>query len=240
MKYDVGICQDRPIHWRIFWQAPAAQLEPHSVCKGNFLHKQGTYDRIARLYDLLDLPFEHGRYKPLRRAMFEGVEGTLLDAGVGTGRNFPFYPSGSKVVGIDLSPAMLKRARQRRDALGTAVELREMNVTEMEFEDDSFDAVISTFLFCVLDNEHQIPALKELGRVCRPSGKIHILEYAISENPLRRVIMKIWAPWVRFAYGAEFDRNTEQYLEAAGLELVGKVFLHKDIIKLLTLRPKAQ
>ena len=135
---------------------------------------------------------------------------------------------------------MLKRARQRRDALGTAVELREMNVMEMEFEDDSFDAVISTFLFCVLDDEYQIPALKELCRVCRPGGKIHILEYAISENPLRRVIMKIWAPWVRFAYGAEFDRNTEQYLEAAGLELVGKVFLHKDIIKLLTLRPKAQ
>ena len=52
--------------------------------------------------------------------------------------------------------------------------------------------------------------------------------------------MKIWAPWVRFAYGAEFDRNTEQYLEAAGLELIDKVFLHKDIIKLLTLRPKAQ
>ena len=121
------------------------------IPKEDFLHKQRTYDRIARLYDILDLPFEHGRYKPLRRAMFEGVKGTLLDAGVGTGRNFPFYPSGSKVIGIDLSPAMLKRARQRRDVLGTPVELRDMNVMEMEFEDDSFDAVISTFLFCVLD-----------------------------------------------------------------------------------------
>lgn len=204
------------------------------------MHKKATYDRIARLYDLLDLPFEHVRYKPLRRAMFEGVSGTLLDAGVGTGRNFPFYPSGSKVVGIDLSPAMLKRARQRRDALGIQVELSEMNVMEMEFEDDSFDAVISTFLFCVLDDEHQLPALKELGRVCRPGGKIHILEYAISENPLRRFIMRIWAPWVHFAYGAKFNRNTEQYLEGAGLNLVEKVFLHKDIVKLLTLGPKAR
>ncbi|MBZ0129549.1 MAG: class I SAM-dependent methyltransferase [Rhodobacteraceae bacterium] len=205
--------------------------------KEDLLRKQRTYDRIARLYDILDLPFEHGRYKPLRRAMFESVEGVLLDAGVGTGRNFPFYPSGTTVVGIDLSPAMLKRARKRRDALGTAVDLREMNVMEMEFEDASFDVIVSTFLFCVLDNEHQIPALKELSRVCRPSGKIHILEYAFSENPFRRFIMKMWAPWVRFAYGAEFDRNTEQYLEAAGLDLVEKVFLHKDIVKLLTLRP---
>ena len=172
--------------------------------------------------------------------MFEGVKGTVLDAGVGTGRNFPYYPSGTKVVGIDLSPAMLKRARQRKDALGTTVELREMNVLEMEFEDDSFDAVISTFLFCVLDNEHQIPALKELSRVCRPNGKIHILEYALSKNPLRRFIMKMWAPWVRFAYGAEFNRNTEQYLEVAGLDIIEKVFLYKDIIKLITLRPKAK
>lgn len=206
--------------------------------KEELLRKQKTYDRISRLYDILDLPFEHGRYKPLRRAMFEGVGGTLLDAGVGTGRNFPFYPSGSRVIGIDLSPAMLKRARQRRDALGAAVELREMNVMEMAFDDDRFDAVISTFLFCVLDDEHQLPALKELARVCQPGGKIHILEYAFSQNLFRRFIMRLWAPWVHFAYGARFDRNTEQYLEAAGLGLVEKDFLHKDIIKLLTLRPK--
>lgn len=203
------------------------------------MHKQKTYNRIARLYDILDLPFEHGRYKPLRRALFDGLNGTLLDAGVGTGRNFPFYPSNSKIVGIDLSPAMLERAKHRRDTLGTIVDLHKMNVMDMEFEDNSYDAVISTFLFCVLDNKHQLPALEELSRVCRPSGTIHILEYAFSENPLRRFIMKIWAPWVRFAYGAEFDRNTEQYLEAAGLDLIEKEFLYKDIIKLLSVRPKA-
>ncbi len=67
---------------------------------------------------------------------------------------------------------------------------------------------------------------------------IRILEYAISENPLRRFIMKLWAPWVRFTYGAEFDRHTEQYLESAGLDLVEKKFLYKDIIKLLTVRPR--
>lgn len=202
------------------------------------ISKQKTYNRIARLYDILDLPFEHGRYKPLRRVLFDGLSGTLLDAGVGTGRNFPFYPDGSKVTGIDLSPAMLDRARRRRNKLGTAVDLREMNVMEMGFADDSFDGIISTFLFCVLDAEHQLPALEELRRVCRPGGTIRILEYAISENPSQRFIMKLWAPWVRFAYGAEFDRHTEQYLKAAGLDLVEKKFLYKDIIKLLTVRPK--
>ncbi len=203
------------------------------------MHKQKTYERIARLYDILDLPFEYGRYRPLRRELFDAVSGTLLDAGVGTGRNFPYYGNASKVFGIDLSPAMLARARSRKNRLGTIVDLRQMDVTNMAFADDSFDTVVSTFLFCVLDDEHQLPALEELNRVCRPGGTINILEYAYSANPFRRLIMKMWAPWLIFAYGARFDRNTEQYLEKAGLELIEKRFLYKDIIKLLKVRPKA-
>ena len=97
-----------------------------------------TYNHIAWFYDILDLPFEYGRYKPLRRVLFDGLNGTLLDAGVGTGRDFPFYPDGSKVTGIDLSPAMLDRARRRREKFGIEVDLREMNVMKMDFADDSF------------------------------------------------------------------------------------------------------
>ncbi|MCP5075470.1 MAG: class I SAM-dependent methyltransferase [Rhodobacteraceae bacterium] len=202
------------------------------------MNKQKTYDRIARVYDILDLPFEHVRYGPVRRILFKGLKGDLLDAGVGTGRNFPYYPDETTVTGIDISPAMLDRAQRRREELATPVDLKEMNVTAMDFADGSFDAIVSTFLFCVLDAELQQPALEELRRVCRPGGVIRILEYAISDNPARRFIMKLWAPWVRYAYGAEFDRNTEQYLEAAGLELIDRKFLYEDIIKLLEVRRK--
>ena len=197
-----------------------------------------SYNRIARVYDILDLPFEHGRYKPLRRLLFENLAGDLLDAGVGTGRNFAFYPDDARVTGIDLSPAMLERARRRREKLGIAIDLREMNVTRMDFSDDSFDSIVSTFLFCVLDAEHQQPALEELRRVCRPDGSIYILEYELSQKPVRRFVMKLWEPWVRLAYGAVFDRHTEQYLEAAGLDLVEEKFLYQDIIKLLLVRQK--
>ena len=203
------------------------------------MSKQKIYDRIARLYDLLDLPFEHVRYRPIRQILFEGLRGELLDAGVGTGRNFLYYPTSATVTGIDLSPAMLARARARKKRLGSKIDLYEMNVLELDFADNRFDSIVSTFLFCVLDAEHQQPALAELRRVCRPDGEIHILEYAISETPWRRFVMKLWAPWVRFAYGAAFDRNTEQYLDAAGLDLIERKFLYKDIIKRLTVRPKA-
>ena len=77
------------------------------------------YQRIAWAYDLLDLPFEYGRYRKIRPQLFRGLSGRILDAGVGTGRNFPFYPVHSAVVGIDLSPAMLAHAQRRLSAATT-------------------------------------------------------------------------------------------------------------------------
>jgi ubiquinone/menaquinone biosynthesis C-methylase UbiE len=87
------------------------------------------YERIAPLYNLLDLPFEYSRYRKIRPLLFRGLKGRLLDAGVGTGRNIPFYPPKAQVVGIDISPAMLVRAERRRLSLGVDVELYQMDVT---------------------------------------------------------------------------------------------------------------
>lgn len=197
------------------------------------------YERIARLYDILELPSEYGRYRPLRRQLFEGVSGIVLDAGVGTGRNMPYYPADARVVGIDLSPAMLARAARRRARLGVAVELLEMDVLQTAFPDRHFDAIVATFLFCVLDEAQQLPALKELARICKPAGSIRILDYAFSQNPRKRAIMRLWAPWVRWAYGAAFDRNVERYAPAAGLEIVERRFLFQDIIELIVARPSS-
>lgn len=199
--------------------------------------KQKTYDRVARLYDLLDLPFERRRYHPIRPGLFADLSGKILDAGVGTGRNMAFYPAGAHVVGIDLSPRMLKRARRRRDQLGLDVDLQEMDVMATNFPDDHFDHVVATFLFCVLDPLHQTPALREIARICKPGGKIRLLEYSYSSNPVRRFVMRLWAPWVRRVYGAAFDRDTERYAGAAGLEIVDRQFLYADIIKMLELTP---
>ncbi|MEE8395082.1 MAG: class I SAM-dependent methyltransferase [bacterium] len=198
---------------------------------------RGKYQRLARFYDFLDVPFEKRRYSALRRQLLSGATGRLLDAGVGTGRNIAYYPPAVQPTGIDLSAAMLARAAQRSASLGTPVELLEMDALHTTFPDGHFDCIVSSFMFCVLDDTHQLPALKELGRICRPGGQIRILEYAISEVPLKRAVMRLWAPWVRWAYGATFDRNTEQYLPAAGLTLLEKRFVFGDIIKLIVATP---
>jgi len=191
------------------------------------------YQRIAPVYDLLDLPFETRRYRKLRRLLFERLSGRILDAGVGTGRNIAYYPAGAAVLGVDFSPAMLARAEARRGQSLASVELRRMDVTRLDLADDSFDAAVSSFLFCVLPDEAQVPALRELRRVVRNGGEIRLLEYVRPHGMMRRAITKLWQPWIAWAYGASFDHDTEAHAAAAGLEIVETRYVVDDLVKLI-------
>jgi len=199
--------------------------------------KKRIYERVGRWYDLLDHYFEVGRYQAIRPLLFEGLSGQLLDAGVGTGRNMPFYPAGSTVTGIDLSPAMLKRAQMRREALGITVDLKEADIRDTGLAAESFDGIVSTFVFCVLDDDQQLPAMRELARLIKPGGEIRLLDYRLSQEVRRRFIMKyFWAPVSGWLYGAAFDRTPEKHAEAAGLEVVSERFVYRDVIRMMVLR----
>ena len=82
----------------------------------------------------------------------------------------------------------------------------------------------------------QVPALRELGRVVKPGGTIRLCEYVRPQGTLRRIVSYIWQPWIQWAYGASFDRQTEQHVPAAGLELLESRYVVADLLKLLTLR----
>lgn len=195
------------------------------------------YQRIAPWYDLLDLPFEAGRYRQIRPQIWAGLSGRLLDAGVGTGRNIAYYPAGARVTGIDVSPAMLARAERRRARSSAAdVTLRRMDVTALALPDRSFDAAVSTFLFCVLPEAQQQPALRELSRVVRPGGEIRLLEYVRPAGAWRGFVARLWEPWMRWAFGAGFDRHTEAHAGAVGLALLERRFVVPDLLLYLRLR----
>ena len=194
------------------------------------------YQRIAWAYDFLDFPFEYVRYRKIRPQLFCGLSGRILDAGVGTGRNFPYYPAGSEVIGIDLSPAMLARAEPRRPTASANVALRLMDVTRLDFPDRYFDAAVATFLFCTLPDELQVAGMRELGRVVKPGSIIRCLEYTRPSGGIRRAMTRLWEPWVYWAYGASFDRQTESQAPAAGLRLFESRFVYDELIKLLSAR----
>ena len=70
----------------------------------------------------------------------------------------------------------------------------------------------------------------------KPGGLIRLLEYVRPQGTFRRIMSRIWQPWIAWAYGASFDRQTEKHIPAAGLELVESRYVVDDLLKILTLR----
>lgn len=193
------------------------------------------YDLIGPVYDVAD--FAEWMFKRRARPrLFDGIEGRVLDAGVGTGCNMPFYPPGSRVTGIDTSRAMLAVARRRAARLGLDVDLVVGDATNLALANASFDAVVTAFMFCVIPEEHHRRAFAELGRVCRPGGEVRVLDYVRPKSLLLRALVAVWAPMQRVFYGGDFDRKPERHLEGTGLTLVSDDLVYADLIRLMTLR----
>ncbi len=155
-------------------------------------HSLRVYQRTAPFYDLVDWPFERLRYRFIRPLLLRGLSGRLLDAGVGTGRNIPYYPPDAEVVGVDQSAAMLNRAARRRVKSAASVHLLEMDLAALSFPNGHFDAAIASFVLCTMPEAEKLGALQELARVVRPSGRIRLLEYAPARTAFGRVLARIW------------------------------------------------
>jgi len=97
---------------------------------------------------------------------------------------------------------------------------------------------VATFLFCVLPDDLQVPVLREMGRVVKSGGTIRLLEYVRPRGAMRRTVTRLWEPWMAWAYGAGFDRRTEEHVPEAGLEMVRSSFVVDDLIKLISVRAK--
>ncbi len=176
---------------------------------------RARYNRLAPVYDQMEFLIER-RFRPWRKKLWSQVPpGRVLEVGVGTGKNMPYYPQDVKVVGIDLSDRMLAQARQRAQVDGVQVELYEMDAQNLEFEEDSFDAAIATFVFCSVPDA--IRGLQQLARVVKPKGQILFLEHVRVNQPLIGSLMDLLNPLVVRLMGANINRRTEANVRRAGL-----------------------
>lgn len=197
-----------------------------------------TYERIAPVYDAFESFWEVSWKKRLRRMLFDGLQGRILDAGAGTGLNIPYYPDGAEVVAGDLSPKMLTYAETRARKCGRDVALMSMDLRQIALPDDHFDGVVSAFVFCTLSEQDRIAALRELGRVCKPDGTIRILDYNMAKRPLMRLVMRCCEPWFRWVFNATYEVRFEEFAALAGLELTGSTFVVGDFVKISEFRPR--
>lgn len=178
---------------------------------------RSRYDRIARYYDRMEV-FAERRFAPWRRGLWDEVAGpSVLEVGVGTGKNIPYYPLGAEVTAIDLSPRMLAFARSRAAEQAVSVDLREGDAEALPFLDGVFDDAVATFVFCSVPDP--LRGLAELRRVLRPGGRLHLIEHVRASGRVAGALMDALNPLaVRFT-GANFNRNTVENVERAGFTL---------------------
>ncbi|NOY78299.1 MAG: class I SAM-dependent methyltransferase [Calditrichaeota bacterium] len=186
------------------------------------------YNRTSVVFDLLEKPME-GFSAGWREDIISEVSGTVLEVGVGTGRNIPYYPETVNVIAIDFSKKMLDKAREKYENTHKNVTFIEMDVQKMDFSDNRFDCVLTSCVFCSVP----IPVLglKEIRRVCKPGGKIVMLEHVRSTHKVIGPLMDALNPFPLFLYGANINRDTVGNLKKAGFTTIHVTDLWGDIFK---------
>ena len=178
---------------------------------------RARYQRIAPYYDTMELMAE-GRMAAWREQLWSLVEGPrVLEVGVGTGKNMPYYPEHVQVTAIDLTPGMVERARHKAEQLGREVDLQLGDAQELDFANETFDEVVSTCVFCSVPNP--ILGLGELARVTRPGGHLLMVEHVRAANELLGTVMDLVNPIAVRMMGANINRQTVENVARSPWEI---------------------
>lgn len=139
------------------------------------------YAGYSNVYDAIFKQFFYPRQKHVINSMGIMPGNRVLDVGVGTGLSLPLYPRHCEVTGVDLSAEMLEKARKKINKYRFHhISLREMDASNLEFDDNTFDHVIATFVISVVPDP--VKVISEMKRVCKKTGKIVIVNHFQSDN----------------------------------------------------------
>jgi ubiquinone/menaquinone biosynthesis C-methylase UbiE len=138
------------------------------------------YNRFARWYDWLEAIPDLLGLRLLRRRLLQPASGRILEVAVGTGKNLPYDPEGSRIIAVDISLEMLKVARRRavKSSINSWFVLADAE--SLPFRDKSFDTAVSALSACTFPNPARV--FQEMARVCRTDGKILLLEHGRSDQ----------------------------------------------------------
>jgi len=194
------------------------------------------YNRIARFYDLHSKLAERIWFTKWRNKFILPLKGKILEVGIGTGKNIGYYNKEAEVVGIDFSEKMLQIAKEKLVKSGKRnITLKQRDVENLKFKDNSFDYVVTTCVFCSVPNPTK--GLEEIRRVLKPTGKLIMIEHVLSKNPVIALIEYVLNPITKLFMGVNINRNTKQNIIQTGMRIAeDRNLALLDVFKLFIIR----
>ena len=186
------------------------------------------FDKIAGSYNLVD----HIIPTKWRQKATALAYGRVLEAGIGTGLNIPFYTENcTEIVGIDVSPRMLEQAKEKAAHSAVPIKLEIMDVQNLPLSSASFDCVIATFVFCSVPDP--TAGLQECWRVLKPGGRFILLEHMDSENKLAHGLLSLLDPITVKRLGDHLTRRTVDSVISASFQVKSIEKLFGDVVRLI-------
>ena len=206
----------------------------NSLDKSSDNQTDHQFDQFATGYDRFLWPLEQLLFAGVRRNLLARAGGNVLELAVGTGVNQPLYPDGICAVGLDNSAKMLKAARRRTK--GKCMTLLQADAARLPFPDAHFDAVVSTLLYCSLENPEG--TLAEIRRVLRPDGQLMMMEHVRGAPPVMGVLTDVLnVPWHAFSRSCRLNRRPAEDLESAGYRIISEQRHRLTIVQTIIASP---
>ena len=167
---------------------------------------------------LIDLAMRQRNLAAYRNRVVSAAEGHVLEIGIGSGRNLPFYSRKvARVIGLDPSPKLLSMARANLRADSGLCEFIEGSAEAIPLQNESVDTVVTTWTLCSIPDAHQ--ALRETRRILRPGGRLLFVEHGRAPDPgVRRWQDHLTPVWKRLGGGCHLNRPIEKLIEGAGFQ----------------------
>ncbi|NGO53403.1 class I SAM-dependent methyltransferase [Allomesorhizobium camelthorni] len=168
---------------------------------------------------LINMSMRNGDLLPYRQRVMSDAEGRVLEIGIGSGLNLPFYPARvSEIIGLDPSVQLAAMARQAAERSSLPVSLVEGSAEAIPLDDASVDTVVTTWTLC------SVPAagiaLQEVRRVLKPGGQLLFVEHGLSPDAGVRGWQNRLTPiWKRIGGGCHLNRAIRPLIENAGFRL---------------------
>jgi ubiquinone/menaquinone biosynthesis C-methylase UbiE len=168
---------------------------------------------------VLDRTMRYARLLPYRERVIGAASGRILEIGIGSGLNLPFYrPSAQRVIGLEPSPHLLAMTRERRHRAAAPVDLLEGSAEAIPLDTASIDTVVTSWTLCSIPDVAR--ALAEMRRVLRPGGRLLFVEHGRAPDPgVRWWQDRLTPAWAWLSGGCHLNRAIGDLIGGAGFRV---------------------